>query len=111
MSPRFIRPTIPLRSRRYDVGVKCDFCSDVPVATHYEVPGFRVDLDDPGVIAYSEGPWAACAECAALIDKGDRRGLAERAARRLGPLYGIPKGPALQQVRRFHDHFWERKMP
>lgn len=60
--------------------MRCDFCSDRPVVAAYPCRDFTLpDCPEIG----SRGAWAACAECARLIDTDQREALASRAWRRL----------------------------
>lgn len=52
----------------------CDFCSGQPVLWSYPCRDFQF----PEGIG-SAGAWAACAECARLIDADQREALAQRA--------------------------------
>ena len=54
----------------------CDFCSSPDVLWSYPAANFQVE--GTRVLA-SEGGWAACHDCAALIEADDRGGLARRA--------------------------------
>lgn len=58
----------------------CDFCSyDTPPAWLYPTVDFEMV---PGHV--STGGWLACHKCAELIESSDWKGLAERAAERIG---------------------------
>ncbi len=65
--------------------MKCDFCSSPSVAVCYPAYSSRLILipDKDGEIrgiGDSIGGWAACVECAQLIEAGDHEGLAKRSA-------------------------------
>jgi hypothetical protein len=54
---------------------RCDFCSAIPAPWTYPT-GEVATLDVTGRTWISHADWAACESCAALIEAGDRRGLA-----------------------------------
>jgi hypothetical protein len=53
----------------------CDFCSSRDVAWTY--PARNISLED--INATSMGAWLACNACHALVERGDRGALVERA--------------------------------
>lgn len=93
----------------------CDFCSNGAVRWRYPARDFVVtDLtarlhaqELPGV--GSEGGWAACAACHALIERTDRQGLVLRSARKFAKRYGVPARLLMPDLRKLHDQFWENR--
>lgn len=93
--------------------VICDFCSAVPVVAAYPCCDFVI----PETPAGSRGAWAACVECADLIDRGQREALAYRAAcladRNLlsgGPaLLSLPETEVLPLMRALHQLFFTHR--
>lgn len=60
----------------------CDFCCSFPMHTLYDAPDFETagfSVPEMGMVAKSIGHWAACEECAALIDANKWDELTERA--------------------------------
>jgi hypothetical protein len=55
----------------------CDFCAEIAVRC-FDTPDSFMDQIGAQTLA-SEGAWAACAPCAALIDLSDWAGLEKRA--------------------------------
>lgn len=94
----------------------CDFCSGRPVVAAYPCRDFTIpDCPEIG----SLGPWAACADCARLIDTDQRDALAWRAWRlanrsvlgdtgSLGEL-GIPEDAGLARMHALHDLFFAHR--
>lgn len=91
----------------------CDFCSRQPVTAAYPCRDFTV----PGTPCGSLGAWAACQECARLIDTGQREALARRAwalaGRNLlfgetGPL-PIPEEEGVWFMRELHALFFAHR--
>jgi hypothetical protein len=64
----------------------CDFCSSP--APKWRCPAISFPVFE--ISSASEGDWAACDDCAALIRTGDRMGLARRSAETFTAKYGIP---------------------
>ena len=56
----------------------CDFCSSTPATWNYPAQTFTTLIG--GLVRTSEGDWAACDPCHALIEAGDMQGLARRSA-------------------------------
>lgn len=80
----------------------CDFCSSPD-------PGWRcpaISFPVFEVRSASEGDWAACDACAALIRAGDRTGLARRSAETFSARYGVrlDVAPFLDLHARFFEH-------
>lgn len=89
----------------------CDFCSSTPVRWSYPARDFSA-RHTPGVPDFgSEGAWASCDPCAALVNAGDRDGLAERSANLFRRKYGetMPKAKLLDELRSLHDRFWSNR--
>jgi len=55
-------------------GAICDFCSGRPVVFTYEAQ----DFETVESVMQSVGAWAACAECAKLVDDRNIEGLLDR---------------------------------
>ncbi len=72
---------------------KCDFCSEFFPSYEYPVSAGT--------------PWAACIECAGLIDARDIEGLARRCANRLLPGAAIPKSFVQTVLMGVQATFWE----
>lgn len=90
----------------------CDFCSQQPVCWSYPCQ----DFEFPEGIG-SVGAWAACAECARLIDTDQREALAQRAVhvadRNLifgwtGPT-PIPEEAVIARMRDVHARFFAHR--
>ncbi|HEU4753404.1 MAG TPA: hypothetical protein VFU47_09885 [Armatimonadota bacterium] len=77
----------------------CDFCSATPAVRAYRTPDFVLeDVTAPGgrIQRISTEGWAACADCAALIDAGDEEGVIDRSTdrlRRTNPRWGALSRP------------------
>ena len=122
----FNRPTPPEGER------KCDFCSshdpqwkypcrDYVQTEHMDAVLIKRDTGDlkresMSIEAHSQGAWAACPPCHALIERGDRERLARRSAKRLLKSVGTEMarawslGNATEHVRRIHDAFWSNRL-
>lgn len=92
----------------------CDFCCDerLAVVAAYPARTFNVPMPTDAFGANSRGRWAACAECALLIDRGHRDALAERSldvfiAKGLGR--GVPRPILGASIRSLHDQFWTNR--
>jgi hypothetical protein len=86
-------------------GPECDFCLDCRVRWLYDCG--RVFLEAYGF--GSEGRWAACDFCAAMIDAGDREGLAARSIRSW-ELREMPKMPYVEHfIREIQAAFMENR--
>lgn len=97
----------------------CDFCSspDVRWAFRCEditatVLGFTADFSRMIEIPWhSDGGWAACPACKALILKDDRERLARRSAKRLArSTPGMPLSVALKVVTHLHKLFFNNRV-
>jgi hypothetical protein len=69
---------------------ECDFCSSPDVVRRYQCMDFDSESKDAGVLydgvnldLHSTNYWAACAECAKLVDAEDIDALLERAVKAL----------------------------
>jgi len=80
----------------------CDFCSS-PDAK-WRCPAISFPVFE--ISSASEGDWAACDACAALIRAGDRIGLAQRSAETFSAKYGLPfdMAPFLELHAMFFEH-------
>lgn len=84
------------------VAVICDFCNAPHPPWAYPATDARV----PGTPLRAIGHWLACDICAALIDAGDKPGLAARS--RL--TYRPRPVPPLQAFLELHEHcFWTHR--
>lgn len=94
----------------------CDFCSSTPVRWSFPARDLSA-RKIPGVPDFnSEGAWAACEPCAALIRACDRDGLAERATEQFVKKYGgrdipraLPRALLLAELRDLFDRFWSNR--
>jgi hypothetical protein len=91
--------------------IKCDFCSGRLVVAAYPCRDFTIP-EYPKI--GSRGPWAACAECARLINTDQREALAWRAWRLLANRsalcdLGIPEDEGLARMRALHDLFFAHR--
>lgn len=92
----------------------CDFCSNPEVRWSYPAHGTYIgdEIPTPGgpLLVGSPDDWAACDQCHRRIERGDRAGLARRAAKRYQRKYGLPAGLTMtrvqQAIREAHDSFW-----
>ena len=82
----------------------CDFCSATPVDRIYLAKDIRIDPDNE-----SEGGWAACRHCAALIDANDREGLFQRVMVRLSDYIEGDVDEMADAIRLIQTKFWEAK--
>lgn len=99
----------------------CDFCSSPDPQWDYpcrdfvqneiiELPHQRFSIE-----AHSDGEWAACPACHALIERGDRVRLAKRSAKRLlkrvdpeiARVWSLKN--ATEHTRHIHDGFWRHR--
>jgi hypothetical protein len=61
---------------------RCDFCLSIPVVRLFTSNSFILDEAHPEVglgALLSDGGWAACAVCAALVDADNWKGVTDRA--------------------------------
>lgn len=89
--------------------MKCDFCSAVPAVRAYKTVDF-VMHQIKGAEAISTEGWAACQECAALLDQGDEEAVIDRACdrlRRVNPMWGaLPRHAARSIVAELQQKFF-----
>ena len=98
----------------------CDFCSDPAVVKSYACGDYVISDSwspdgQPKVDLGSKGGWAACRECARLIDEGEQAALMERSLFTFYQRY--PEVNDSERIRRelkkflydLHKEFWERK--
>jgi hypothetical protein len=80
----------------------CDFCSSPDPVWRGPAISFPVFEAKSA----SEGAWAACDTCAALINAGDRMGLARRSAETFSAKYSVPfdMTPFLELHAMFFEH-------
>jgi hypothetical protein len=81
----------------------CDFCASPEVLWSYPAADFHVEGTR---LLGSEGGWAACHECAALIEADDRDGLARRA---LSTAPAFMRERCLPFMRALHTQFFEAR--
>lgn len=91
-------------------GALCDFCGARDPSRSFRSRPFELDTEGPYPQHYSE-TWAACVECAVLIDSSQRQRLLERAVETLIKLHpdtakGLPTGRLSRELGRVHDGFW-----
>ena len=89
----------------------CDFCSEPNVAWSYPARNF-VGLAVGNVVSESVGAWAACPACHALIEAGDRAGLADRSAALLidkQPEFAAVREDILAQLSGLHAKFFDAR--
>jgi hypothetical protein len=91
----------------------CDFCSGQPVVVAYPCRDFTISDVPVG----STGAWAACADCAQLIDADQRDALAWRAVDRAnrnllvgetGPV-PVPADELFAWLRTLHELFFAHR--
>lgn len=91
----------------------CDFCSSEKIAWSYPCKSFAINLPVTNVTANSIEDWAACMECHAFIQRGDRAGLATRSIetqREELEKASININVAIGWVTRLHKKFWESRL-
>ena len=92
--------------------MKCDFCSGGPVEKVYPTPDYVMQQAEEGARIVQQvssgGGWAACAACAALVDRGDREALAVRAAKLLR-VPGLSREGVLDVIRAQHAKFFAHR--
>ena len=85
----------------------CDFCSTI--VKPFKLYSCR-EFTDPIVgCCLSNGSWAACASCAALIDANDRYGLAERSALMFA-MDGMDLPDAKEMLLALQERFFENRI-
>ena len=88
----------------------CDFCSSPDVHWRYPARDFPIQsLKIPGPQHGSEGGWAACNVCHALIERGLRDKLAKRSAVKFSRKFGVPAKLIVNDLRKLHDEFWTNR--
>jgi len=89
--------------------LNCDFCCDpAPIVADYHCKPFTIKLVINRLTfncSYDDR-WAACAECAALIDAEDRKGLLELSASRYPPTE-LGRQAIKELVSAVQDKFWQ----
>jgi hypothetical protein len=92
---------------------RCDFCSRPGVAVSYDAVDFDTgNKERDGASHVSRGGWAACQECADLIEADDREALADRSMESYGELRSnTPEHRARvrQALRDVHDEFYRHR--
>lgn len=95
--------------------MQCDFCSEPNPKWDY--PAHSIEMPDlpPDIRALSVQHWAACDACSALIEAGDRAGLAKRSdetfAKKYPWLPPLERGDAMTgvQAKFFESRFGGRR--
>lgn len=87
----------------------CDLCAHPAPNRTYPAVDVVIDLGDDGPLHLSEGGWAACEDCARLIDADDRDGLADRCLVELQRRSGIPSAELLPMLRVILTAFWSSR--
>ncbi len=90
---------------------KCDFCSEQGPGWCYPATDF-VAIRIGAVVSSSEGGWAACDVCHALIQCGDRAALADRSAGLFvvaNPESADVMDVLSEELRRIHDLFFDNR--
>lgn len=95
------RATIDRMVSEGGLGV-CDFCTVPKPAAVFETPNFDMAPGVPNT--RSTGGWAACDICAALVRRGDRRQLLERAVAGSSSPHSQVVRAAISDL---HDRFWK----
>lgn len=80
----------------------CDFCSAPDPAHTIDVPDFAMGMMLDDLRSNSTGGWAACDDCAKLVEAHARVHLLERALSRLSKSKEVIKATA-----ELHDRFWQ----
>lgn len=102
--------------RHTDVMV-CDFCSAPSPVCAYgsteDIDPINHSLHSDGLETHgSVGQWAACEDCAAIIDAGDKWALAARTLDSFAATYPLfPRDALAHGVRQTHTVFWSRPRP
>jgi hypothetical protein len=89
----------------------CDFCSAQPVTNSYEIADFQIPFVEGVLVPYfSTGGFAACADCAKLVDSNNKKALEDRSVESFIELYGsiLTRKQLHDFVHRLHREFWSR---
>ena len=94
-------------------GGSCDFCTAQPIRKFYSCRNFKWHAQNvfPGG---SAGAWAACAECAELVDAERWAVLTERSLREFLINHSITQGDVTrlrEQFRLIHELFRQYRIP
>lgn len=81
----------------------CDFCSE-PALWAFDASDVVIDLGGP-VLHESVGGWAACSQCADLIEERDEDALLVRGYEAMRKA-GLTAGSSLDALRTIHVAFW-----
>lgn len=96
----------------------CDFCSDPRIVTDYDCSDYVIPVTGPDgktMKLGSKGKWAACAQCAAIVDRGDQEALLQRSMECLflkhpeWPREGYVIEGTIKFLQDLHEEFWRRK--
>jgi len=89
--------------------ILCDFCCDDEPIVSYPAKDAAIEIPLPGgvMVLNSVGGWAACRECARLVDTGNKEGLELRTF--LSYSLALPvedERVMLKAVHEVHELFW-----
>ncbi len=84
-----------------------DFCSHPDPEWAYECESFTATTRLPGLEWGSVAGWAACSPCNELIERGDRRALIKRCARRYARKHDCPAW-VRTEIERDLDHVFKQ---
>jgi hypothetical protein len=91
----------------------CDFCSAEQVVKDYDCVDYLIPVTNPKgqtIELGSTGKWAACVQCAKLIDENNREGLLQRATTTFCANHGISMeiGEGLLGfIQELQEKFWK----
>ena len=91
--------------------LQCDFCSVPGPEWRFPARSF-VAYCAPNVAGESVGDWAACAQCHALIETDDRRGLAQRSLDQLvlkHPEASVVAAVLYEELAELHEQFFAHR--
>jgi hypothetical protein len=89
--------------------MKCDFCSGPKPTWKYPCEDFVL----AGTVLGSDGAWAACDECASLIEQNDRKGLAARCLETFHLVHPdaqyLPRRSVRKTLEEIHRYFFRHR--
>lgn len=83
----------------------CDFCSSPDVRWAYPAKSFTMDGDGKRLLG-SDGGWAACDACAALIEDGNRTGLLDKSVGTFDSRHVIGVAATRELIGSLHAQFY-----
>jgi hypothetical protein len=96
---------------------QCDFCTSTDVLRFYPCRSFDSDSAQIGITYHGEGctlhsidEWAACPECAVLIDAKDLDGLVTHALKQYRAAGYIVALELAQHIRYTHQLFFQHRL-